>query len=151
MKRFRFPLRPVAILRSHREVKAREAFGIAVHGYVKAEEALNRTRVRMRALETALFSGRQETYFATEAALLLSDYRRECTAETEAEKQVVLAREEMARKRADYIEAHRQLEVVNRLEEKARTAHRRENDRAEQAEFDDLAGRRRIKPFALSL
>ena len=110
---------------------------------------MGRTRVRMRALEGALFSGRQEKYFATEAALLLSDYRRECAAETGAETRVVAAREEMQRKRDDYIEAHRQLEVVNRLEEKARTAHRRENDRVEQAEFDDLAGRRRVKPYAV--
>ena len=26
MKRFRFPLRPVAVLRAHRELRAREAF-----------------------------------------------------------------------------------------------------------------------------
>lgn len=151
MKRFRFPLRPVAILRAHREVRAREAFGTAVHGYVKAEEDLNRTRVRMRALEGALFSGRQERYFASEAALLLSDYRRECSAEVEAEARLVAARKEMQTRREEYIEAHRQMEVVNRLEQKARVSHRRENDRAEQAEMDDLAGSRRVKPFALSL
>lgn len=149
MKRFRFPLRPVAILRSHQEVRAREAFGIAVHNFVQAEEDLGRTRVRMRALEAALFTGRETRYLAAEAALLLSDYRRECGAEGEAERRVVTAREEMQRKREAYIEAHRQMEVVNRLEQKARTTHRREMDREEQKEFDDLAGQRRVKPFAI--
>lgn len=151
MKRFRFPLRPVAILRAHREVRAREAFGVAVHAYVRAEEDLSRTRVRMRALEATLFSGRRDSYLAAEAALLLSDYRRECAAEIQTEALVIAARDEMQRRREEYIEAHRHLEVVKRLEEKARTNYRRENNRAEQAEFDDLSGQRRVKPFALSL
>ena len=40
---------------------------------------------------------------------------------------------------------------VNRLEEKAKTAHRLENNKAEQSELDELAGQRRLQPFALSL
>lgn len=151
MKRFRFPLRPVAVLRAHRETRAREAFATAVHLYVKSEEELNRTRTRMRTLETDLFDSRTQTYRAGEAALLLADYRRECVAEGEAERRVIAARDEMQKKRNDYIEAHRQLEVVNRLETKARAAHRLENDRAEQAEADDFAGRRRLTPFSASL
>ncbi len=146
MKRFRFPLRPVAVLRAHREVRAREQFATAVHAYVQAEEELTRTRVRMAALEAALFTGRDRTYRAAEAALLLSDYRRECAAEVETERAMIVAREEMQKRREAYLEAHRQLEVVHRLEEKARAKHRQENDREEQAAFDDLAGRRRFKP-----
>ena len=151
MKRFRFPLRPVAVLRAHQEVRAREVFAAAVHACVQAEEELARTRVRMRALEAALFSGRKETFRAAEAALLLSDYRRECTAEGEMERRVIAARDEMQKRRTDYVEAHRKVEVVQRLETKARTSHRLENDRAEQAEFDDYASRRRTKPFSLAL
>ncbi|HYD84194.1 MAG TPA: flagellar FliJ family protein [Opitutus sp.] len=151
MKRFRFPLRPVAVLRAHQEVRAREVFAAAVHACVQAEEELARTRVRMRALEAALFSGRKETFRAAEAALLLSDYRRECAAEGEMERRVIAARDEMQKRRTDYVEAHRKVEVVQRLETKARTSHRLENDRAEQAEFDDYASRRRTKPFSLAL
>lgn len=151
MKRFRFPLRPVAVLRAHREIRAREAFAAAVHKLVQAEEDLNRTRVRMHALEGALFSGRSTTYRAAEAALLLADYRRECAAEGEAERQVIATREEMQQRRADYIDAHRKVEVVKRLEDKARTAHRLACDREEQAAFDDLASRRRASPLSLSL
>lgn len=150
MKRFRFSLRPVAVLRAHREVRAREAFAAAVHNYVFAEEELGRTRVRMRALEAALFSGRSTTFRAAEAALLLSDYRRECGAEADSEHRVITAREEMQKRREDYLEAHRKLEVVERLEEKARLAHRHAADREEQAEYDDFAGRRRVQPFSFS-
>lgn len=149
MKRFRFSLRPVAVLRAHRDSRAREAFATAVHLYVQAEEELNRTRIRMRALEGALFAGRQQRYRAAEAALLLSDYQRECTNESEAEHRVTTARDEMHRRRDEYLEAHRQLEVVQRLEEKARATHRREVDREEQAESDDFANHRRIRPISV--
>ena len=151
MKRFRFPLRPVAVLRAHQENRAREAFASAVHRYVQSEEELARTRVRMRALEAELFSGREKSFRADQAALLLADDRRECGAEGDVERRMISARQEMQQRRTDYVEAHRKLEVVHRLEEKARTVHRRELDREEQAEFDDYAGRRRIKPFLASL
>lgn len=149
MKRFRFPLRPVAVLRGHRETRAREAFATAVHLFVQAEEELGRTRVRMSALENALFSGREGRFRAAEAALLLEDYRRECAAEAECELRVSNARDEMHRRRDEYLEAHRALEVVQKLEEKARVTHRREIDRDEQAEADDFAGHRRIKVFTV--
>lgn len=151
MKRFRFPLRPVAVLRAHRETRAREAFATAVHVYIQAEEELGRTRVRMHALEHALFSGRQTSFRAAEAALLLSDYRRECAAEADLERRVIEARSDMQKKREEYLDAHRKLEVVNRLEIKARATHRRDCDREEQAEFDDFAGRRRVKPFSFAI
>ena len=144
MKRFRFPLKPVAVLRSHQEVRAREAFATAVHQYVQAEEDLSRTRVRMAALEAALFSERKATFRASEAALLFADYRRECDAEVQTERRVIALREEMQKRREEYIEAHRKLEIVERLETKARAVHRHECDREEQAEFDDFAGRRRL-------
>lgn len=150
MKRFRFPLRPVAVLRAHREIRAREAFAAAVHHYVQAEESLARARVRMNALEAALFSGRSTTFRAAEAALLLADYRRESTGEVEAERAVIAAREEMQKRRAEYLDAHRKLEVVKRLEAKARLEYRRECDREENALMDDLASQRRLKPFSVS-
>jgi flagellar FliJ protein len=151
MKRFRFPLRPVAVLRAHRETRAREAFAAAVHTYIQAEEDLGRTRVRMHALEAALFSGREMSFRAADAALLFSDYRRECAAEAETERQVFAARDEMQKRREEYLEAHRKLEVVHRLETKARATHRHDCDREEQAEFDDFAGRRRVKPFSFAI
>lgn len=151
MKRFRFPLRPVAVLRAHREGRAREAFATAVHLFVQAEEDLGRVRQRMQALERALFSGRTGQFRAAEAAALLNDYRHECAGEVAAEQRVAAARDEMHRRRDDYLEAHRALEVVQRLEEKARTAHRRDADREEQAVADDFAGHQRIKPFTVTL
>jgi len=151
MKRFRFPLRPVTVLRAHREIRAREAFAAALQRQALAQEELRRVGVRMRALEASLFNGREKNFRAAEAALLLADYRRECAAEGEAERLVIAARDNAQKARLEYVEAHRQLEVVNRLEEKARGVHRRETNVAEQAELDELAGQRRLQPFSLSL
>ena len=141
MKRFRFPLRPVAVLRAHQELRAREAFAASVHAYVKAEENLAGVRARVAQFEQALFAGRRERFSAAAEAEMLAGYRRECTAEQEAERDTIEAKATMQQRRADYLDAHRRLEVVKRLEDKARLEHRQEANREEQAEFDDYAGR----------
>lgn len=152
MKRFRFPLRPVAVLRAHRELRAREAFAASVHAYVKSEEELAATRARVAKFEAALFAGRRERFSAAVEAESLAGYRGECAAEVEAERAMIAAKAAMAQKRVDYLDAHRKLEVVKRLEQKAQLAHRLETQREEQAEFDDFSGRRfavRRTPFAV--
>jgi flagellar protein FliJ len=142
MKRFRFPLRAVVVLREHCELRAREAFGAAVHAYVRSEEELATIRGRVRQFETALSAGRCEVFSAAAESQSLAGYRRECTSEIEAERAMVAARAAMQQRRIEYLEAHRKLEVVNRLEEKARQAHRAAGAREEQAAFDELSGRR---------
>ena len=142
MKRFRFPLRPVAVLRAHQELRAREAFGAAVHAYVAAEEQHAAAKARSAAFERELFSGRRERFSAAVEAENLVAYRNESAAENAAERGVFAARAAMARARAAYLEAHRKVEVVRRLEDKARAAHRFESAREEQAGFDDFAARR---------
>lgn len=141
MKRFRFPLQPVAILRSHRESRAREAFAFAVQAYVESEEVLRATRARVAQFEAALFAGRAGSFNGAEQAHTQAGYRRETAAELETERAMIAARDRMDQRRAEYLEAHRQLEVVRRLEAKARTAHRAAANREEQAEFDDFANR----------
>lgn len=142
MKRFRFPLRPVAVLRAHRELQAQEAFGAAVHKYVAAEQSLAETRARVAKYEADLFAGRRERFSAADEARALTAYRNECAAEMEAEKAVIVARDTMHQRRADYLEAHRKVEVVKHLEQDARAEHRLVTTREEQAEFDDFASRR---------
>ncbi len=141
MKRFRFPLRPVAVLRAHREIRAREAFAASVHTYVQSEENLRATRARVAQFEATLFAGRRGSFNAADEAAQLAAYRRECGVEAEAERATFAARSAMDKSRAEYLEAHRKLEVVKRLEIKARTDHRLQANREEQSEFDDYAGR----------
>lgn len=140
MKRFRFPLRPVTVLRAHRELRAREAFAASVHVYVQTEERLATTRTRVADLEEMLFAGRRDRFLAADAAALYRVYRAECHAEMEAERAVIEARDAMNRRRDEYLEANRQLKAVQRLEEKARSTHRLETLRDEQREMDEFAG-----------
>jgi flagellar FliJ protein len=142
MKKFRFPLRPVAILRSHLELRAREAFAKAVHAYVVAEERLGSIRGHMAELESVLFTDRRDTFDAATAATFFRAYRQECALEIGAEREAIAARVAMQASRAAYLEANRKVKVVARLEDKARAAHRRDADRAEQAELDELASHR---------
>ncbi len=141
MKRFRFNLRPVSVIRTHHEMRARDAFATAVHLYVEAEERLARVRERKAEFEAALFAGRRDRFHAAAEAQTLAAYRRECLEEIETERGVIAARALMIERRAEYVEAHRRLEVVNRLEAKARASHRQAANREEQAEFDEFAGR----------
>lgn len=145
MKRFRFPLQPVAVLRTHRELRAREVFAAAVHAYVKTEEELAATRARVARFEAALTEGRRGRFSPADETQILAAYRQERTGETAAEQAVVAARSFMQQRRAEYLNAYRQLEVVKRLEQKARLDYRADCNREEQAEFDDAAGRRSRK------
>lgn len=149
MKRFRFPLRPVAVLRAHRELKAREAFAAAVRAHVRSEEELAAVRARVAHFEATLFANRRGTFNAADEAVQLAAHRGECAAEGEAERAMTAARAAMERSRADYLEAHRHLEVVHRLEARARTEHRLAAQREEQAEFDEFATRRAARRASL--
>ena len=141
MKRFRFPLRPVAVVRAHAELRAREAFAASVHAYVQSEESLAETRARVARFEATLFAGRRGSFNAADEAAQLAAYRAECSAEVQSERAMFAARAEMDRCRNEYLAAHRNLEVVQRLEVKARETHRLAGNREEQNEFDDYAGR----------
>ncbi len=137
MKKFRFALRPVSVLRAHRESRAKEVFSGSVRAYVKAEEDLAAVRQRIAAFGASIFTRRHERFEAAEHAICLAGYRRECAAEIPAEAAVNAARAEMERRRQEYMEAHRQLEAVNKLEAKGRAAYRLALSREEQAAFDD--------------
>ena len=150
MKKFRFPLQPVGVLRSHQELRAREVFAAAVHAYVQSEERLAALRQRVAELAEVLFHGRSDRFLAADAAALLRVYRSETNAVMEAEREVIEARDAMQARRKDYIEANRRLKTVQRLEEKARDRHRLDGLRAEQGELDELAGFRAFRTPVLS-
>jgi flagellar FliJ protein len=137
MKKFRFGLRPVSVIREHRESRAREVFANTVHAYVQAEEDLAAVRARIAEFGATIFASRRERFEAAEHAICLAGYRRECAAEIPAERAVFAAKAEMDKRREEYLDAHRQLEAVNKLEEKSRAAYRLAFNREEQAQFDD--------------
>jgi flagellar export protein FliJ len=142
MKRFRFPFRAVEVLRADRERRARETFGAAVQACVKSEHELAVAQHRVAQFEAAVSAGRSGRFSATAESHALAAYKRECTMEGQAERSLAVARTGMNQSRVDYLEARRRLEVVHRLEAKARAEHRIASSREEQAEFDEFAGRK---------
>ena len=142
MKKFRFPLRPVAILREHHQTRTREAFATAVHVFVQAEERLATKRSQRQDLETIMHDGRRATFRASDEIAFWSAYRLVCDEEIVTEREMIEARSTMESRRQDYLEAHRAVKVIEKLEQKARTGHRLAVDREAQLESDELAGLR---------
>lgn len=140
MKRFRFPLRPVAVLRAHRQARAQEVFAKAVHTYVEAEQKHAAALARRVELEALMHDGRRATFRATDEIAFWGAYRRACAEELTDERAVIETRAAMELRREDYLAAHRAVKVVEKLEQKARAIYRRLTGRAELAEMDELAG-----------
>lgn len=142
MKKFRFPLRPIARLRAHYELRAREAFAAAVATAVESERKLERVSGQVAALEAAVVAGRQQSFSAAGEAGNLGAYRTGLEMEGQALKVKTAAQAALDQRRREYVEAHRRLEVMRRLEGKARAEYQLELNREEQAEFDEIAGQR---------
>ena len=148
MKKFFFSLRSVAVLRAHRQARAQEIFAAAVHVYVQAEEAQQRVVAQQRALEGLIAMGRRATFSAADEITFWGAYRTACAEQVSAERAVIEARVTMEKRRADYLEAHRAVKVIEQLEQKARTDYRRASERSAQNELDELAGLRSARRLA---
>lgn len=150
MKKFRFPLRPVAILREHHQARTREIFAAAVGAFNKTEDQLAAKRSERSGLETLMQNGRREKFRVADEISFWDAYRRVCDEEVKAEQLVREARVVMEEKRLIYLEAHRAVKVVEKLEHKARTEHRLGVDREAQLESDELSGLRVARRVAAS-
>ena len=142
MKRFVFSLRPVATLREHRELRAREIFAASLQAVARAEARRDQARQALTRFAESISTRRDGRSTASAEAQTLAGYRRECGVEADAARAVVAARATLERHRQDHHEAHRKLEMIRRLEAKSRAAHRRETARLEQVELDELSFRR---------
>ncbi len=142
MKRFRFPLTPVKAVRLQAKAKAREVLASALRDLAEAEAEQRAVQQRMAAVEQSLRDQRAGGATAAEAAHTYAAYVRDLAEEKACEVKVAERRKTAGEARAAYTEAHRRVEMIERLETKARATHRLDQLREEQAEFDDLAGRR---------
>jgi len=146
MKRFNFPLRPVA----HQELRAREALALSIRAYAESAERLAAARARVAEIESVMFASRRGRMRAADEAAFFQAYRRECAAEVEKQRLFLAARAELDRSREAFFEASRRVKTVERLEQRARESYRLEFLRSEQAGIDEIAGRRSIPREALS-
>jgi len=137
MKKFRFPLRSVETVRSIRELRGREQFSLSVHVFVTAEEHLHLLQSRLGELEDILRSGRNRTFRAGDEASFLEAYKTETAAVDKASAELEKARAAMEAARQSWLNARRDLRVVESLETKAKATHRHEVEREDQAALDD--------------
>ena len=106
------------------------------------EEWIVCARAGLRARYVLACTAQGERFSAAGEGQALAAYRRERLAESDAERKTNESRDLMQLRRTDYLEAHRRVEVVKRLELKSRAVHRDDCNREEQAGFDEFAGRR---------
>jgi len=150
MKKYTFPLRSVAILRAHREHVAREALAAANRVRSALEVSLNAARMCLNEMEQLRSAGRSGCFRPADDIAFFLAYRQQWATESDLCQQLSAATAQADRRRDACIEANREVKAIERLEATAIAAHRAAVGRAEQAEFDEHAGRRaaRRKPFA---
>ena len=144
MKRFRFNLEKVLKLRQYREEEAKIELGKAIGVLAEIENRIRQNAAsRVRAGEERFSglsgAGGAVSMFAWEGYILRLEREAERLLEEAA--QAELAVEE---KRKLYIEASRELKVMEKLREKRAAEYRKETLTAQARELDDL---RRARPW----
>jgi flagellar export protein FliJ len=137
MKRFRFNLQSVAVLRALRELRARENLAAAIRACAQTEITCAEARARRDLLEEMLRSGRAFTLRAAEHVAFLTALRRACDDEAAAERAVAEAHAVRGRRLVEYHDAARAVQVLVNLETRGRAAHRRAVEKEEQAALDE--------------
>ena len=137
MKKFRFPLKTVATVRSLVEMRAREHFSQCVQAFVAAQEQRDQAQKRLTEYENMLRDGRSNTFRGSEQAAFLVAFNEQTAQVSKAEAQIGEAAREMEVVRQAWLGSRRDVRVIENLEAKARRAHQFELEREIQAALDD--------------
>lgn len=140
MKKFRFPLRSVATVRSMIELRAREQFSRSVQTCVAVEKRLTAQRERVVELESIIRSGRLERFRPADQSTFMAAFKDETALVTKITAELNSARREMESARQAWLESRRDVRVIENLEQKARAVHLQEVERENQAAMDDRSG-----------
>lgn len=139
MKRFRFRLESVLGIRALAERSARERFGAAQQRLAAALAELRAAEAARLALADALAASRSGSFRPSDQVGGLLALQASQQAERDAGRRHTEAQGASQRAREEWLLARRKLQVIERLEERARRAHRDAADKAEQALLDELA------------
>ena len=139
MKPFRFPLESVKTMRGLDERLAREAFSAELRALEHAEAALRTARDRRRDIGDSIIASRAVAFTSGELASALAALDIAVQADSEARQARAAASTRLEQARERWTECRRQLELVGRLEHRARLEHRTAGEKAEQTALDELA------------
>lgn len=146
MKKFRFPLEPVATLRNLQEMRASEVFSGANRRVAACDETLNTQQLRVAQFVESLIVRRTTGLPGAMQASFMQAYREELAEEKAAGEALARARTELEAARQRWIEAHLQVRLVDKLRGKARERFQTELVRFEQRQLDDRLPRGGLFP-----
>jgi flagellar export protein FliJ len=139
MKRFRFHLESVKTVRNLGEQRAREIFAAELRNLVTADAFLREARAWRESLADATGGARTQIFRSGEQTAAIEALATAVVAEKNAEKRRDLADAALAEARTRWLGCRRELEVIHRIEARAREQHRDEAEKAEQAILDEHA------------
>jgi flagellar FliJ protein len=138
MKRFNFKLEKVLRLRKYREDEAKTELGRAIGALTEIENNIKNTAAARVAAARQRFAGVNGT-----AMLSWDNYIRRLEQETEKLLQEAVKAELVVQEKRDvYIEASKELKIMEKLKEKSEEEYRKECNDAQARELDDLPVRR---------
>ncbi|MBE7538263.1 MAG: flagellar FliJ family protein [Opitutaceae bacterium] len=140
MRRFKFPLKSVIVVREAREARARDAFLAAVHAAIAAERELECLVAERASIERVLIAERQSSFRAAEQAGFLQSLHRVESREALARDAVRKAQEFREWQRQAWLEARRDVRLIEKLRTTALEKFRRDFEREAQRILDDHTG-----------
>lgn len=146
MKKFRFNLQTVVMLRDHRERLAKEILASYIAAHQRTVDQHRAATAHLAEASASVQSSRAGAFNPGEQAHLILGLRAAGESERAAADEVTKAAAEVSKWRDSYVVAHRNVEVIRKLETKARAHHRYESERETQNTYDDFAARRAFAP-----
>lgn len=137
MKRFHFPLKSVAIVREAREARVRETFTAAVQAVAAAERVLEKVCAEKSELERVMLDERRASFRPAEQVAFLQSHRQVVAREGQARVAIQEAVQVREQRRQEWMEARRDVRLIEKLKESALREHRRETEREAQRLLDD--------------
>lgn len=139
MKRFRFRLEPVRLVRELAESRARGAYVLARRSFDTACRQAEDAAIRLEAAMGRSRTERSRTMSASQHAMYLQEIADSDQAHRLALAEMEKQRKEMQRRESDWTEARRRLKFIERLKESALLEHQTKEIRIEQEALDEIA------------
>jgi len=137
MKKFRFSLQPVGTLRDLQEMRASESFSQANRERAQCDAALQHQQLRVAEFVESLIVRRAVGLPGPMQDSFMRAYRTELVDEKSASDAQVAATKVQEAARQRWIEAHRQVKLIDKLRARAREHFQTEVFRFEQRQLDD--------------
>ncbi|MBK8477744.1 MAG: hypothetical protein IPL39_16005 [Opitutaceae bacterium] len=137
MKKFRFALEPVGTLRNLQEMRASEVFSRANRARAACDSALRHQQLRVAQFVESLIVQRATGLPGSMQVSFMRAYRTELDEEKAAGVALAKAAQEQEAARLLWVEAHRQVKLIEKLRGRAREHFQVEVIHAEQRQLDD--------------